>query len=88
MIFYVSNQILGYFCDFNLFYYIFVQTVVAKRGYKQWETPWLDYRKNRKIMKKSIFCVALVAAMFLAIPANAQSKFGPKVGVVVSTLSL
>lgn len=39
-------------------------------------------------MKKSIFCVALVAAMFLAIPANAQFKFGPKVGVNVSTLSL
>ncbi len=39
-------------------------------------------------MKKSIFCVALVAAMFLAIPANAQFKFGPKVGMNISTLSL
>ena len=39
-------------------------------------------------MKKSIFCVALVAAMFLAIPANAQFKFGPKVGINTSTLSL
>lgn len=39
-------------------------------------------------MKKTIFCVALVAALFLAIPANAQFKFGPKVGVNISTLSL
>ena len=39
-------------------------------------------------MKESIFCVALVAAMFLAIPANAQFKFGPKVGMNISTLSL
>lgn len=39
-------------------------------------------------MKKTIFCVALVAALFLAIPANAQFKIGPKVGVNISTLSL
>lgn len=39
-------------------------------------------------MKKAIFCVALVAALFLAVPANAQFKFGPKVGVNISTLSL
>lgn len=39
-------------------------------------------------MKKTIFCVALVAALFLAIPANAQFKFGPKVGMNISTLSL
>lgn len=39
-------------------------------------------------MKKSIFCVALVAALFLAVPANAQFKFGPKVGMNISTLSL
>lgn len=39
-------------------------------------------------MKKSIFCAALVAALFLAIPANAQFKFGPKVGMNISTLSL
>ena len=39
-------------------------------------------------MKKTIFCVALVAALFLAVPANAQFKFGPKVGVNISTLSL
>lgn len=28
-------------------------------------------------MKKTVFCVALIAALFLAIPANAQFKFGP-----------
>lgn len=39
-------------------------------------------------MKKTIFCVALVATLFLAIPANAQFKFGPKVGVNISSLSL
>lgn len=39
-------------------------------------------------MKKTIFCVALVAALFLTIPANAQFKIGPKVGVNISTLSL
>lgn len=39
-------------------------------------------------MKKTIFCVALIAALFLAIPANAQFKIGPKVGVNISTLSL
>lgn len=39
-------------------------------------------------MKKSIFCVAFVAALFLVIPANAQFKFGPKVGMNISTLSL
>ena len=30
-----------------------------------------------KFMKKTVFCVALVAALFLAVPANAQFKFGP-----------
>ena len=39
-------------------------------------------------MKKTVFCVALVAALFLAVPANAQFKFGPKVGMNISTLSL
>lgn len=39
-------------------------------------------------MKKTVFCVALIAALFLAIPANAQFKFGPKLGVNISTLSL
>ncbi|WP_272960698.1 porin family protein [Barnesiella viscericola] len=39
-------------------------------------------------MKKTIFCVALVATLFLAIPANAQFKFGPKVGMNISSLSL
>ena len=39
-------------------------------------------------MKKMIFCVALVATLFLAIPANAQFKFGPKVGMNISSLSL
>ena len=34
-----------------------------------------------KFMKKTVLCVALVAALFLAIPANAQFKFGPKVGM-------
>ena len=41
-----------------------------------------------KFMKKTVFCVALVAALFLAVPANAQFKFGPKVGMNISTLSL
>ncbi len=41
-----------------------------------------------KFMKKTVLCVALVAALFLAIPANAQFKFGPKVGMNISTLSL
>ena len=39
-------------------------------------------------MKKTIFFLALVATLFLAIPANAQFKFGPKVGVNISSLSL
>ena len=39
-----------------------------------------------KFMKKTVFCVALVAALFLAVPANAQFKFGPKVGMNISTL--
>ena len=37
-----------------------------------------------KFMKKTVFCVALVAALFLAVPANAQFKFGPKVGMNIS----
>ena len=39
---------------------------------------WLIINKNKmKFMKKTVFCVALVAALFLAVPANAQFKFGP-----------
>ena len=50
---------------------------------------WLIINKNKmKFMKKTVFCVALVAALFLAVPANAQFKFGPKVGMNISTLSL
>ena len=50
---------------------------------------WLIINKNKmKFMKKTVLCVALVAALFLAIPANAQFKFGPKVGMNISTLSL
>ncbi len=39
-------------------------------------------------MKKFVFCVALVAAMVMAIPAHAQFKIGPKVGVNISNLSI
>gem|GEM_PF-54186 len=71
----------------NIFYFIFVQIEVEKLGYNN--SLWLIINKNKmKFMKKTVFCVALVAALFLAVPANAQFKFGPKVGMNISTLSL
>ena len=51
--------------------------------------PETELETNKKrFMKKTVFCVALIAALFLAIPANAQFKFGPKLGVNISSLSL
>ena len=50
---------------------------------------WLIINKNKmKFMKKTVLCVALVAALFLSIPANAQFKFGPKVGMNLSLIHI